>query len=51
MCIENVAHNGEVAHRVLVREVVSALVQWITNSLEDQKSDTIIPWEVDLSQI
>ena len=47
MRIENVAHNGEVAHRVLVRELLSALVQWITNSLEDQESDTIIPWEVD----
>ncbi len=50
MRIENVAHNGEVAHRVLVRELLSALVQWITNSLEDQKCGTIIPWEVDQTQ-
>ena len=50
MCIENVAHNGEVAHRFLVRELLSALVQLTTNSLEDQKSGTIIPWEVDLKQ-
>ena len=46
MCIENVAHNGEVAHRVL-SESYCPTSPWITNSLEDQKSGTIIPWEVD----
>ena len=50
MRVENVAHNGEVAHRVLVRELLPALVQWIANSLEDQKCGTIIPWEVDQIQ-
>ena len=50
MCDDNSAYNGEVAHRSLVREFLSALVQWINNSLEDQKNDTIIPWEVDQTQ-
>jgi hypothetical protein len=45
---DNAAYNGEVAHRSLVREFLYALVQWINDSLEDQKNDTIIPWEVDL---
>jgi len=48
---DNAAYNGGVVYRVLVREFLSALVQWITDSLEDQKSDTIIPWKVDLTQI
>ena len=48
---DNAAYNGGVVYCVLVREFLSALVQRITNSLEDQESDTIIPWEVDLVQI
>ena len=48
---DNAAYNGGVVYRILVREFLSAPVQWIINSLEDQKSDTIIPWEVDLVQI
>ncbi len=48
---DNAAYNGEVAHRFMVREFLSTLVQWISNSLEDQKGGTIIPWEVDQEEV
>ncbi len=43
---DNAAYNGEVYGASGFRVLIST-VQWISNSLEDQKSTMIIPWEVD----
>ncbi len=43
---DNVAYNGEVYGASGIR-VLMFTVQWISNSLEDQKRTMIIPWEVD----
>lgn len=43
---DNVAYNGEVYGASGIR-VGYPMVQWISNSLEDQNDVMMIPWEVD----
>jgi len=48
MCDEKVANNGEVFINVSSLRKVILFDPWYCDSLEDQKYDKIIPWEVDL---